>query len=61
MEEGLIYDWGLKGEGSGFGRRAVLGRMSGILCLINDAKREYLIDQSEQVPLYLQWMDSNCP
>lgn len=29
--------------------------------LNNDANREYLIIQSERFPLYLPWLDRNCP
>lgn len=52
MEEGLIYDSGLMGEGSAMGEELCWVECQGFRALPNnDAKWEYLIDQWDGFPL----------
>lgn len=50
------------GDGSGMGERPCwVECQRSQPSLNNDAKREYLIDQSDRFPLYLPWLDRHCP
>lgn len=52
VEEGLIYDGGLMGEGSGMGEGLCWVECQGFQAsLNNDAKGEYLISQSDRFSL----------
>lgn len=52
VEEGLIYDQGLMGEGSGLGEGLYWAECHGFQAsLNNDTKSEYVINQSDRFSL----------